>query len=344
MTVVPADADPARGSSPTSAPSPAWWRGFSLDQLTQRQVAWGVVLLGLLVYVPLAGSYGLYDPWETHYGEVSRQMNQRGDYISLWWPGAPIDAEHFWSKPVLSFWIMSLSMRLFGLGGQLPAGELALSTRPEWALRLPFCLMGVLGIYAVYMLLARFVSRRAGVLAAVVITTSPLYSLVARQAMTDMAFVGPMTMALVLGAMALFDDEDTPLPRRQWRLARFSSLSSFSWPDHGLFYGALALFVVSALPQIIVDCIQLRWTIKLGQHSVTLPGVLPMLPWIGGFAAFVWLAARTRYKAPLYLYIAAVLCGLAMLAKGLAGLGLPVIIFIVYLSFPWSSQRIGRPQ
>ena len=47
-----------------------------------------------------------------------------------------------------------------------------------------------------------------------------MYSLVARQAMTDMAFVGPMAMALALGALALFDDADEPLPRREARIGR----------------------------------------------------------------------------------------------------------------------------
>ena len=41
---------------------------------------------------------------------------------------------------------------------------------------MPFCLIGVLGIYAVYLCVSRFVSRRAGVLAAVVAATSPLYA------------------------------------------------------------------------------------------------------------------------------------------------------------------------
>ena len=321
---------------PTPAPWRSWLAGLSLNQLSDRQVAWGVVLMGLLIYVPLAGSYGLYDPWETHYGEVARQMTVRNDYISLWWPGAPIDAEHFWSKPVLSFWIMSLSMHLFGLGGHLPAGEMALTSRPEWALRLPFCLMGVLGIYAVYLLLSRFVSRRAGVLGAIVTATSPLYSLVSRQAMTDMAFVGPMTMALVLGSLALFDDEDADLPRRQWR--------RLSWPHHRLFYGAVAALAVAALPQIIVDSIQLRWPLSIAHRPIALPGVLLMLPWMLGFLAFLWLAARMRYKAPLYLCIAAVLCGLAMLAKGLAGLGLPVLVFLIFLAFTNSWKRLRRAQ
>ena len=102
-----------------------------------------------------------------------------------------IDPDHFWSKPVLSFWLMSLSLLPFGLGAPGASGTLALSTRAEWAVRLPFCLFGVLGIYAVYLCVSRFVSRRAGVLAAVVTATSPIYALVSRQAMTDMAFVGP---------------------------------------------------------------------------------------------------------------------------------------------------------
>src|SRR4029077_18830360 len=103
----------------------------------------------------------------------------------------------------------------------------------EWGARVPFCLMGVLGIHAVYLVTARFVSRRAGVLAAIVCATAPMYSLVARQAMTDMPLVGARSRALALGPFALSDDSDEQLPRRGpnngtgWR----------SWPHHPLFYG-----------------------------------------------------------------------------------------------------------
>ena len=312
---------------------------LALDDWSERQVSIAVILLGLLLYIPLAGSYGLYDPWETHYAEVARQMTERGDYISLWWPGAPIDADHFWSKPVLSFWIMSLSMRLFGLA-HAATGTMALSSRAEWAVRLPFCLLGVLGMYGIYLCVSRFVSRRAGVLAAVVTATSPLYSLVARQAMTDMAFVGPMTMALALGALALFDDQDLPLPRREARLGRWT----LSWPDHPLFYTAVGLFTAVALPQLVVNVVQLRWTFNIGHRPFSLPGVLVMLPYVAGFVVFFALVARLRTKAPIYLNIAATLCGLATLAKGIAGLGLPVIVFLAYLGFTWSWKRLARAQ
>jgi 4-amino-4-deoxy-L-arabinose transferase-like glycosyltransferase len=308
------------------------FEGF-FDQLSDGQMTLGVLLFGTLLYVPFAGTYGLFDPWETHYGEVARQMAVRHDYISLWWPGAPLDADHFWSKPVLSFWLMSLCMRLFGVVGGEP-GAIALGSRAEWAARLPFCLMGVLGIWAVYLCLSRFVSRRAGVLGAVILATSPLYCLVARQAMTDMAFVGPMTMALSLGALALFDDRDEELPRRRW--------GSLSWPNHRLYYIAVTVFVLAALPQLIVNAAQLPWSLHVGRRSIAMPGIVVTLPYFLAFAAFLWLSARVRFKAPLYLFIAATLCGLATLAKGLAGLGLPVIIFIAYLLFTWNWKRLAR--
>jgi 4-amino-4-deoxy-L-arabinose transferase-like glycosyltransferase len=308
-----------------------------LDRFSERQVTLAVILFGLLLYLPLAGSYGLWDPWETHYSEVARQMTRRGDFISLWWPGSPRDPDVFWSKPVLSFWLMSIGMHIAGVGlpGGAP-GEMALSHRAEWAVRTPFCLMGVLGIYAVYLVTARFVSRRAGVLAAVVTATAPMYSLVARQAMTDMAFVGPMAMALALGALALFDDDDTLLPRRGRRW--------WSWPHHPLFYGTLALFAVVTIPQLVVDSYQLKVVIPWGGHEIKMYGAVAMIPYYLGFAAFVFLAARTRYRAPFYLYIAAIMCALAVLAKGLAGLGLPLLVFLAYLAFTWNWRRLRRRQ
>jgi 4-amino-4-deoxy-L-arabinose transferase-like glycosyltransferase len=308
-----------------------------LDRLSERQMALLVILFGLLLYVPFAGSYGLWDPWETHYAEVARQMTHRGDYISLWWPGSPRDPDVFWSKPVLSFWVMSLAMHIAGIGlpGH-PASEMALGHRAEWAARLPFCLTGVLGIYAVYLVTSRFVSRRAGLLAAVVVATAPMYSLVARQAMTDMAFVGPMAMALALAALAFFDSSDEQLPRRGrgWR----------SWPDDGLFYGTVALFALTVIPQLLVISIQLKVEIPWGQRVFVMFGAVAMIPYYLGFVAFLFLAARTRTRAPLYLYLAAILCALAVLAKGLAGLGLPLIILLAYYAFTGSWHRLRRPQ
>jgi 4-amino-4-deoxy-L-arabinose transferase-like glycosyltransferase len=322
-------------SNSVPAPAAPIAAGF-FDRFTERQMVIFVLLIGALLYLPFAGSYGLFDPWETHYGEVGRQMARRNDYISLYWPGSPLDTDNFWSKPVLTFWLMSLSMKVFGIGGSgLSAGTFALSTRPEWALRLPFCLMALLALLGVYLPLSRFVSRRAGVLSVLALATFPLFSLVARQAMTDMAFIGPMTLGLGLCTLALFDDKDDVLPRRTWR--------GLSWPHHPTYYATVALLTLTVLPQLIVNSIQLSWQLPI-KHRITIPGVVAMLPYFAGFFAFLWYTARTCYKAPFYLHIASILCGLAMLAKGLAGLGLPVIVFLAYLLFTWNWRRLARAQ
>src|SRR5262249_6968268 len=158
--------------------------------------------------------------------------------------------------------------------------------------------------------------------------------------MTDMAFVGPMTMALALGALALFDDDDIPLRRREARLGR----RTITWPDHPLFYLATGLFVIVTLPQLVIDSLQLEWSFSARGYHVTIPGVVVMLPYIAAFIAFFVLIIRIRYKAPLYLNIAATLCGLATLAKGIAGLGLPVLVFLCLLAFTGNWRRLGRAQ
>ena len=296
-----------------------------------------VILVGLLLYIPLAGTYGLWDPWETHYSEVARQMTKRSDFISLWWPGSPRDADVFWSKPVLTFWLMSIGMHIarIGLPGSNP-GEMALLSRTEWAVRVPFCLMGVLAMWGVYLVVSRFVSRRAGFLSAIVMATSPMFALIARQAMTDMAFVGLMTMALALGAIALLDDRDELLPRRGKGL--------FSYPHHSSFFTTIGVFLVLVVPQLIIDSVQLKVRVPWGGKEILMYGAVLMIPYYIGSIAFLWLAARAKYRAPLYLYLAAMLCGLAVLAKGFAGAGLPIIIFVAYLAFTWNWSRLKRAQ
>jgi 4-amino-4-deoxy-L-arabinose transferase-like glycosyltransferase len=100
-------------------------------------------------------------------------MTERGDFVSLYWPGSPLDTDYFWSKPVLSFWLMSIAMHLAGIGGK--------GGRPRrWRCRrrpsgdppalLPHAL---LALYGVYLVAARFVSRRAAVISVVALATFP---------------------------------------------------------------------------------------------------------------------------------------------------------------------------
>ena len=61
---------------------------------------------------------GLWDPWETHYGEVARNIIARDDPMDLWWRGGygpdGKKEQSFASKHAMPFWCMAASLKLFG--------------------------------------------------------------------------------------------------------------------------------------------------------------------------------------------------------------------------------------
>ncbi len=91
-------------------------------------------LLASTVLLPYLGAVGLWDCWETHYGEVAREMLQRNDYVHPFWENA-----WFFSKPAFTMWMMALGLQaanggalvgvvlgglLLGLGAALFLGKL----------------------------------------------------------------------------------------------------------------------------------------------------------------------------------------------------------------------------
>ncbi len=160
------------------------------------RIAGGAGLLALLVFVPYVGAVGLWDPWETHYGEVGREMIARADYVYPYW-----ESGWFFSKPPLTMWIDVLGMLAVGI--QHGEGKLPLYT--EWAMRLPFALMSAAALGLLAWALARTVNRRVGLTAAFALATMPLYFLISRQAVTDTPFVAALIAAMACALVGLFD-------------------------------------------------------------------------------------------------------------------------------------------
>lgn len=298
-----------------------------------------VLLFVCALYIPFAGNYGMWDPWETHYSEVARQMRMRGDYVSLYWPGSPQDRNEFWSKPVLTFWLMALGMAVAGLGAHGPAipghpewarfdGEMAVGWTAEWAVRIPFILCAVLCIWAVFELVRRTAGRRPAIWSAIVLATSSQFFYVARQAMTDMAFVAPMAVALAMAGLALMlpaSEVEAELPRRS------AGGGKLSWPDAPAFYGLLAAATLLVLPQLILISIGVKLRFILGNRQITMAGIVPMLPYFAAFGLWLWRASRLRCKRQIYLHVAYLMCGVATLAKGPAGIAMPAIAILLFV-------------
>ena len=163
----------------------------------ERRVVLMSLLVGALVFVPYVGAVGLWDPWETHYGEVAREMMARNDYVHPYW-----ESSWFFSKPPLTMWIDVLGMAVVGTN-RAPPGRLPLYT--EWAMRLPFVLM-VMGALALLALsLSRIVNRRVGLGSTFVLATTPLFFLITRQAVTDTPFIATFIAAMACALIGLFD-------------------------------------------------------------------------------------------------------------------------------------------
>ncbi|HTP27075.1 MAG TPA: glycosyltransferase family 39 protein [Anaeromyxobacteraceae bacterium] len=197
------------------------WRG--LDEEVRGALL--IVLFCGAIFLPWLGAVGLWDPWETHYAEVARQMLVRDDFVHPYWESA-----YFFSKPVLLMWTSALSMMLEGAqsrdlpAGSFPAGPTpsGLSAGLEWAVRLPGALLAIVACVLVFVALKRLVSRRAGFLAATALATTPFYFLMARQAITDMPFVALATSGAMCFAIALWDEN---AHRSAWAYAGYAFLA-----------------------------------------------------------------------------------------------------------------------
>lgn len=149
------------------------------------------LLVGAVVCLPFLGAVGLWDPWETHYAEVGRQMLARADLVHPFWQDA-----WFFSKPPLVPWLAALG--LFVSGAQ-PWGAPGLGPLPahvEWFVRLPIALLLIFAVALLADAVSVFATRRAGLLTALVLWTSPLVVFIARQVMTDGPFLACLLIAL----------------------------------------------------------------------------------------------------------------------------------------------------
>lgn len=198
----------ASAPEPTSVAEPAPWRAWLDQRLTSERVAVLTVLaLGVLIFIPFLGTLTLWDPWETHYGEVAREMITRDDFVYPHWESA-----YFFSKPALPLWLMALGMVLVGAESGAPGEPLGAWT--EWGVRMPFALIAIATMWAVYRMARQLGGRTAGVVSAVVLGSSAQFIFIGKQTMVDMPFVGFLTIAIAMFCAAVFDDdEDRPATR-----------------------------------------------------------------------------------------------------------------------------------
>lgn len=129
-----------------------------------------VLALVVLIFFCLLGTRSLNEPDEGRYGEIAREMVESGDWLvpRIWY------VPHL-DKPPMTYWLVALSIKVFGVN--------------EWAIRLPLALAGLSGVLAAFLLARRVAGDRAARWSALILSTSLLYFAMARMLTTDI-FLG----------------------------------------------------------------------------------------------------------------------------------------------------------
>ncbi len=315
------------------APTPSW--------TPPKRDGWtklAILAMAALIFLPNLGAFGLWDPWETHYGAVTTNMVETYDWVSPWWGykekigTEPQQGKPFFSKPIFIFWTEATMARIFGRG--------------EWAIRLPMALLAILAVFLTYITLRRIWSWRVGVLGAVIMATSPEFFMISRQAQTDMPFVGTLLIALLLFMMALFAPAREVSARRFWVAV----------------WGTLVGVYAAVVPQLAIIATDLDPTpptdlhgLKLLGWSVTHVGLTQSILFGAVLVGVtLWYAAilvrdlrregltfpvKDRWMRRLLLVGFYVMAAESTYAKGLLGFMLPGAIALLYLivSNTWRS-------
>jgi 4-amino-4-deoxy-L-arabinose transferase-like glycosyltransferase len=309
-----------------------------LYNLSLRPAVWVVLLAATIIaiYSVSIGACGPWDPWETHYGEVARNIVERGDPMDLWWrPGYGPNGKRegvFASKHALPFWCMALSFKLFGVGVGA-ADEMVRSPIPEIALRLPSMIVGLGTVALIGWCVARLANWRAGLLTAAVLATMPQYAILTRQAVTDMFFVGPVCLAMVAWAMAWLEPE---------RALKTKGRGLWKVPWDRAWLGFMLVFIVGAvvplavIHQHVVDPETIKqvalWKRKTTATVDDLHTIAQQLTiyWVV-IAAIVLRSLRWRRRSQTWMGVVYVAGGLSLMGKGMIGPGIIGLLIFTHM-------------
>lgn len=215
-----------------------------------RRRSWReAALIGVLALtLNLAGNGGtsLWDRDEPRYATCTREMRDRGDWIF-----PTFNSEPRFHKPVLIYWLMRFGL---AVGGDNPFGA-----------RLVSALAGTGTSLLVLVLGRRMLGARAGLLAALMLTTAPIMVVESKLATTD------ATLALILvGSQFCL-----------WELSRRNSR-----PLAATFWVLMGLATLTKGP--------------VGPALIACAGVVSW--WWGGPTA-IWRRLHGRWGVPLYLLV-----------------------------------------
>ncbi|HEY2147801.1 MAG TPA: glycosyltransferase family 39 protein, partial [Pirellulales bacterium] len=238
-----------------------------------------IALAGAIVFFAGLGTSRLWDEDEAEYSRCAREMMARGDWVVPTFNGEP-----WLEKPVLVYWLMIGSFRLFG--------------PTEFAARFPSAVFAIGTALLTYRLGRRLFRPQVGFWAALILLSSLMFVVIARAATLDSTLIFCTTLSAWAYVRAMpesfWSERRRPTRTRRAsegdlrkndssslalrasvelesreRLARFRAVLPRSWWSFATMYAPLGL-------------------------AVMVKGPLGVLLPIAGFGMFVWISGSCR--------------------------------------------------
>lgn len=180
-----------------------------LERLSNHARCWStvatllalVLLSGALFFFRL-GTPGLFDADEPAYAQAAREMLETGDWVTPHFNGQPR-----FDKPILFYWLLTLSYRVFGVS--------------EFAARFWSALAAVILVGLLSSAGERWFGPPAGFVTGMAFMANLLSALLARAAVTDMLLTLFVTAAILAGVRAIQADV---VPGRRWARTAWAAM------------------------------------------------------------------------------------------------------------------------
>ena len=218
----------------------------------------GLLIVCYFIFFFNIGNYPLMDVDETRYVSMARDMFHCKDFLTLY-----LNGEFFFEKPPLYFWGECLSFAIFG-------------KVTEFTARFPVALYGTLSTLLLYFTGKKFVSRRVGVISALIIATTLEFVILAKFAILDIVVTTCVGFSVMFGFLTQFV-QDKNKKYMWWLFYIFSGLAVMAKGIPGFVVPFAVMFFVTIAnktfkqvfkPQYILPGFLLFFLIVLPWHLI----------------------------------------------------------------------------
>src|SRR5580658_4601246 len=203
-----------------------------------------LTLCGLLFFLPGFFNIPPVDRDEPRFAQATKQMVESGDFVDI-----RFQDEVRYKKPVGIYWLQAAVVETAASLG-LPRPEVRI-----WLYRVPSLIGAIGAVLLTYWTALAFVTRRAAVLAGLLMASSVLLGVEARLAKTDAMLL--LTVVAAMGAMAR--------AYLSWQRGEDPEHPPWSWP--AIFWTALACGVLLKGPLILMFVVLTIATLAIFDRS-----------------------------------------------------------------------------